>query len=200
MEDKLLQSLIPDRPKGMILREEEIELIVEAIWDTYDNCKLLIFGTGNDSSFWAEVNRYGRNIFLENQQKWIDKTLADNPELEIHKVDYHTKLSDWKKYSKMDKIDSLTITIPEEVMDIKWDVIIVDGPTGRDTRSYRKEYGEEPHGRMSSIYMAHKLIADNGTVFIHDITRKPEQYFGELLFGKPKQIMSYLGMYKKECK
>lgn len=61
---------------------------------------------------------------------------------------------------------------PAEVYEIKWDVIMVDAPTG---------YHEEAPGRMSAIYSS-GMIARNKEegetdVFVHDVNRVVEDRF-----------------------
>ena len=192
---------IPERPKGMIIRPEEIKPIVESI-RSVDVCQFLVFGCGNDSPFWAKVNPFGRTAFLENYDNWIQKTKENNKNLnlEIHKVEYKTTLSKWKEYYEEEDLSFLEIDLPDVISNTKWDVILVDSPVGRETRTHFKVYRKHALGRMSSIYMADKLIKPNGTVYIHDITREAERHFGDRIFGKDNLQLkvSYLGKYIKK--
>lgn len=193
---------IPTRPKGMVIRTEEIEPIVESL-RSVEKCKFLVFGCGNDTPFWDEVNTGGRTVFLENYGDWIEKVKAQSKDrnFEIYEVKYHTFLSKWKEYLVEEDLSFLEIKLPETVLNTKWDVILVDAPVGRSTKTHNKLYGPPP-GRMSSIYMANKLIKDFGTVFIHDITRPAERAFGDRIFGKENLTLqvSYLGKYIKKVK
>ena len=190
---------IPERPKGMGIRQEEAELIIESI-RSVKNCKLLVFGCGNDTPFWDEVND-GRTAFLENYDNWINAATYNNPFiLEIHKVEYFTVLSKWEEYYAKDDLSFLAMDLPEEILNTKWDVVLVDSPVGRDTKTHTRIYGTPAPGRMQSIYMANQLVKDNGTVFIHDILRPAERNFGHRIFGKNnlETKISYLGKYIKK--
>ena len=195
----MLESM-PQRPKGMGILQEEAELIFKSI-KAVDNCNFLVFGCGNDTPFWDEVNN-GRTVFLENYEDWIQKVKdsSKDRDLEIYKVEYKTVLCKWKEYYQEKDLSFLEMELPEAVLNTKWDVILVDSPVGRSTRNHTKQYGTPAPGRMSSIYMADKLVKDSGTVFIHDITRPAERHFGDRIFGKEnlKNKISYLGKYIKK--
>lgn len=60
--------------------------------------------------------------------------------------------------------------LPEEVYKQKWDVIVVDGPSGDSL---------EAPGRMAAIYTA-AIMARSGNltdVFVHDVNRTVEKWF-----------------------
>ncbi len=48
----------------------------------------------------------------------------------------------------------------------KWDIILVDGPTG---------FNSQQPGRQQSIATAWKYAAEDGSVFVHDVHRDLEQ-------------------------
>lgn len=63
--------------------------------------------------------------------------------------------------------------LPSVVYEIKWDLIMVDAPTG---------YYDEAPGRMTAIYTAGMMARnreDGGTtdVFVHDVNREVEDKF-----------------------
>jgi len=58
--------------KGIQLQVAELLRIVHAIRSS-ERCNMLVFGLGNDSPFWVEVNGNGRNVFLEDFKLWFDK-------------------------------------------------------------------------------------------------------------------------------
>ncbi|KAL4566686.1 hypothetical protein LXL04_030807 [Taraxacum kok-saghyz] len=57
--------------------------------------------------------------------------------------------------------------LPDEIVKMKWDVIIVDGPNG---------YGPDSPGRMGSIFMA-GILANGSNVVVHDVDRMIEKWF-----------------------
>lgn len=64
--------------------------------------------------------------------------------------------------------------LPDEVYNIKWDLIMVDAPTG---------YYEQAPGRMTAIYTAGMMARnkeDGETdVFVHDVNREVEDRFSK---------------------
>jgi len=68
---------------------------------------------------------------------------------------------------------------------------VVDGPAGYDNC---EEYtGREAPGRMKSIYMASKLVAQGGAVFVHDCERLAEQQYAERYLGSHRLFVSVKG-------
>lgn len=60
--------------------------------------------------------------------------------------------------------------LPQEVYELKWDLVVVDGPSGSTP--------DEP-GRMAAIYTA-SMMARNGNitdVVVHDVDRMIEKWF-----------------------
>ena len=127
---------------------------------------VLVFGLGNDSAFWHNVNINGRTVFIENKKKWFNDITEKYPFLEAYKVEYNTKREDWKNL--IDKPDQLILNMPDELKKVSWDVIIADGPAGHD---------DGTPGRMKSIYTASVLIKDGGDVFVHDAHREVEDAY-----------------------
>ncbi|MFI5205715.1 MAG: TIGR01627 domain-containing protein, partial [Candidatus Paceibacterales bacterium] len=155
---------------------------VYKILQSYPQCKFLIFGMGNDSPLWASLNKNGRTVFLENDNDWFVKLKKIFPCLEAYLVQYLTKMSDWKVL--MGQPEKLYMDLPKGVKNEKWDVILVDGPPGYE--GYREIYGVEAPGRMSSIYMASKLISPKGDIFVHDCDREIESEYCDKYYGKEK--------------
>eukprot|EP00746_Dinoflagellata_sp_MGD_P121480 gnl/MRDRNA2_/MRDRNA2_56641_c0_seq3.p1 gnl/MRDRNA2_/MRDRNA2_56641_c0~~gnl/MRDRNA2_/MRDRNA2_56641_c0_seq3.p1 ORF type:complete len:111 (-),score=12.33 gnl/MRDRNA2_/MRDRNA2_56641_c0_seq3:276-608(-) len=59
--------------------------------------------------------------------------------------------------------------IPSELKDIKWDVILVDGPEESTHPNYPC--------RCQSIYAAHLLANENTTVFVDDCQRVVDDHY-----------------------
>ncbi|KAL2456111.1 Glucuronoxylan 4-O-methyltransferase 2 [Abeliophyllum distichum] len=118
-------------------------------------CNFLVLGLGFDSLLWTSLNHGGRTVFLEDNEKWMTMVKKKMPSLEMYLVTYDTKISQ-----------------ADELLNIEWDVIMVDAPVG--------SYNRGP-GRMNAIYTA-GLLAKNREdgetdVFVHDIERKVEDTF-----------------------
>jgi len=148
---------------GIQLHADEISEILKAIKPP---ANFLVFGLGNDSVFWAEANKGGRTVFLEDGKKWVDSIRIKHPFLETYLVDYGTKLTDWKYL--LEHPGELNLDLPNEISGVQWDVILVDGPAG---------YFKKAPGRMKSICAASRLIRKGGDVFVHDTEREVENAY-----------------------
>lgn len=160
-----IQELVASNPCQLSVQEytclaEEIERLAP--------CNVLVFGLGNDSTLWDQINTQGKTIFLEHNSKWYEKILSKNPHLNCYFVQYHTKLSEWKIFLDKDPME-LKMDLPLGVMEIPWDVIFVDAPEGNTTTK---------PGRMQSIYMA-SILGQKGLshIFVHDCDRLVEQVY-----------------------
>jgi hypothetical protein len=127
----------------------------------------LVFGLGNDSPFWSNLNRQGRTVFIEDQQEWFNKVTRELPSLEAYLVDYGTKREQGMQL--IDHPEKLAMDLPAGIRNTKWDVILVDGPAG---------YEDGTPGRMKSIYEASRLVKERGSVFVHDHERAVESAYG----------------------
>lgn len=131
-------------------------------------CNFLVFGVGNDSSFWLKANKNGKTIFIEDDKNWLEEVKQKCPGINIYFVDYQTKLSDnWKL---LDSPEKLSLELSDEIKNTKWDVILVDAPRG---------YQDDQPGRMKSIYEASVLIKNGGYVFVHDCDRSTEKTYSD---------------------
>ena len=139
----------------------------------HPNCKFLIFGMGYDSLIWHKFNREGRTVFIEDDREWWDKINGFIPDIEAYLIKYHTKLCQWKEL--LDSPLKLKLDLPDTIINVKWDVIFVDGP---------KANSPESPGRMSSIYMASRLIKDRGDIFVHDCNREVEITYADKYLGE----------------
>lgn len=129
-------------------------------------CRFLIFGFGNDAPFWMRLNRRGTTVFLEDDEEWLRQSVRRNPEATVHYVAYETLRPQWRVL--LDAPDSLVMKLPEMVEGTRWDVILVDAPTG---------WSDATPGRMKSIYLASRLVATDGDVFVHDCDREVERAY-----------------------
>jgi glucuronoxylan 4-O-methyltransferase len=159
---------------GIQLESEQLLLIAGVL--RKKPCNFLVFGVGNDTKFWREINKKGRTVFIEDNKDWFQKIKKICPAMEAYLVNYPTKITQWKLL--LNKPRKLELNLPKQIADIKWDVILVDAPCGA-YEYFLKEYGIEPPGRMVSIYMASKLIKKDGHVFVHDCHREVERVYSD---------------------
>ena len=148
------------------------------------NCRLLVFGVGNDSPLWAWINRNGKTVFLEDSVEWTNIVKARNPSLTILNVKYSTRADEWRDL--FDRPDRLTMEFPAEVKENDWDVVIVDAPVGW--------YDSSP-GRMQSIFMSKQLAVAGGDIFVHDNDREIEQKYCDHFLRREK-LMSEVGLLR----
>ena len=155
-------------------------------------CNFLVFGLGQDAHAWAELNKGGRTVFLEDDIEWIDK--FSETELEIYPIKYTTKVEDHEKINFSDT-DKLFLEMPNSIEGENWDLILVDAPLGHQPpRPYKGP------GRMQSIYNAHRLLKDNGICIVDDMGRFVENTYTKHFFGEEgliKVVENKIAIVKK---
>ena len=142
-------------------------------------CNLLVFGLGEDSYLWSKINNNGITIFLEDSIEWI--TSINDGTLDVEHVIYQTLVENQKEIGY--DIEKLEILLPNRVTDLAYDFIIVDAPLGHQPpRPFKGP------GRMSSIYMAFKLLKRGGVVVIDDMGRPIEKQYAFHYFGEENLV------------
>ena len=142
-------------------------------------CNLLVFGLGEDSYLWSKINNNGITIFLEDSIEWI--TTINDGTLDVEHVIYQTLVENQKEIGY--DVEKLEILLPNRVTDLAYDFIIVDAPLGHQpSRPFKGP------GRMSSIYMAFKLLKRGGVVVIDDLNRPIEKQYAFHYFGEDNLI------------
>jgi Polysaccharide biosynthesis len=142
----------------------------------------LIFGMGNDSIFWSELNRGGRTAFIEDQPDWFDQISREHSSLEGYLVEYGTKLEEARRL--INHPDWLAMDLPPAVRNTQWDVILVDAPAG---------YENGTPGRMKSIFEASRLIKQGGSIFVHDQERDVEKEYCERYLSQGRAVAETSG-------
>jgi len=159
--------------KGLMSKKQYLRIANEL--SDVSPCNLLVFGLGDDSYLWSKINLNGNTIFLEDDKNWI-KTVNDGS-LNVQLVEYKTNVADYKKIGFNEK--NLKIDLPKNITSVKYDFIIVDAPLGHQPpRPYKGP------GRMSSIFMASKLLKNGGVVVVDDMGRPIEREYAYHYFGK----------------
>ncbi|GAV63287.1 Polysacc_synt_4 domain-containing protein [Cephalotus follicularis] len=183
----LAQALIHYTTSAITPQQTLKEISVSAkVLEKKSPCNFLVFGLGHDSLMWSTLNYGGRTIFLEEDQNWIEQIRRQFPMLESYHVAYDSKVNQADNLMYVGQGPECTAVgdpqysmcqlalkgLPSEVYDIKWDLIMVDAPTG---------YYEEAPGRMTAIYTAGMMARnqeDGETdVFVHDVNRVVEDKF-----------------------
>ncbi len=173
---------------GIQMELPELRAVIAAI-RARPGCSLLVFGCGNDSILWERANGEGETVFLEDDTAWADRIRPKLASARIYPVEYGTTLSEWRSLLKSP--DRLQLALPEAVSAHRWDVILVDGPAGYD--DYEKYGARVSPGRMKSIYMASRLVAPGGMVFVHDCERAVERSYAARYLGANRQVISVKG-------
>ncbi|KAK6928546.1 Polysaccharide biosynthesis domain [Dillenia turbinata] len=173
---------------------KEITISLNVLQSLYP-CNFLVYGLGYDSIMWSSLNPKGTTLFLEEDPIWVQTVLKDSPNLHVHTVHYPTRLSEADQLLSIYKtIPSclplnlnlkgrdpkdqspcplLLTSLPEEVYEREWDLIMIDAPRG---------YFSEAPGRMGAIFtaaaMARARTRPGKThVFVHDVNRRVEKMF-----------------------
>ncbi|GMI70651.1 glucuronoxylan methyltransferase1 [Hibiscus trionum] len=183
----LAQALIHYSTSSITPQQTLKEISVTAkILEKKSPCNFLVFGLGHDSLMWSSLNYGGRTVFLEEDEAWIEQIRRRFPMLESYHVTYDSKVNQAENLMDVGRgPECRTIAdpkhsmcqlalkgLPSEVYDIKWELIMVDAPTG---------YYEDAPGRMSAIYtagmMARNKEKGETDVFVHDVNRVVEDKF-----------------------
>lgn len=159
---------------------EQRTLIAQTI-QSFQQCKLLIIGTGLDSGLWMNINKRGITLFLEDNDFWIEQCTRRFPGIQILKVTYSTQLTDWESYLKVPYFINYLPGNSFELLNYSWDVIIIDGPESHPAMPDCLP----PTGRMQAFFLAHTLFFNAKEpihLFMHDTDRHVEKTYAEKLF------------------
>ncbi|XP_020221598.1 glucuronoxylan 4-O-methyltransferase 1 [Cajanus cajan] len=181
------QALIHYSTSSITPQQTQKEISVTArVLEKKSPCNMLVFGLGHDSLMWSALNHGGRTIFVEEDEAWIEQMRRRFPMLEAYHVTYESKVKEAESLMEVGRgeecravgdprysICQLALKgLPSVVYETKWDLIMVDAPTG---------YYDEAPGRMSAIYTAGMMARNRDTgethVFVHDVNRDVEHKF-----------------------
>ncbi|XP_021744814.1 glucuronoxylan 4-O-methyltransferase 1-like [Chenopodium quinoa] len=189
LPSSLSHALVHYTTSSITPQQTQKEISVSAkVLQQKSPCNFLVFGLGHDSLMWSALNYGGRTVFLEEDESWIQQIKRRFPMLDSYHVVYDSKVNQADTLMEMAKGEECTSIgdarhsmcqlalkgLPKEVYETKWDVIMVDAPTG---------YYDEAPGRMTAIYTA-GMIARNREdgdtdVFVHDVNREVEDKFSK---------------------
>ncbi|THU68350.1 hypothetical protein C4D60_Mb08t02990 [Musa balbisiana] len=150
-------------------------------------CNLLVFGLGHETPLWRALNHGGRTVFADENEYYVAHVEGRNPGVEAYDVAYTTKVREMpeliaaaRRHRRGDcrPVQNLLFSdcrlaindLPNQLYDVAWDVILVDGPKG---------YSATEPGRMSAIFTAAVMARSRGPghvdVLVHDYNRKVEK-------------------------
>ncbi|GAV74249.1 Polysacc_synt_4 domain-containing protein [Cephalotus follicularis] len=168
-----------------ILTEKEFKFLKNLITHKAP-CNLLIFGLEHQYITLSSVNAGGITVFLEDDLDKISKIKGNSNRTRIFKVEYpipakkaykllqharrNQKCTPSSGLAQQSACELTLKKLPQEVYDLKWDMVVVDGPSGNDP---------EAPGRMAAIYTASMIARAGNTadVIVHDIDRTIEKWF-----------------------
>tara|TARA_B100000683_G_C12313994_1_gene483576 strand:+ start:51 stop:644 length:594 start_codon:yes stop_codon:yes gene_type:complete len=158
-------------------------LAIGSLLDSLAPCNFLVFGLGEDSYLWEDINKDGKCVFLEDDKDWIKKFKDSN--LDIRKVNYTTRVQDFELL--VENTEALSLSLPEDIRQTEWDIILVDAPLGHGPMntflSNTKGRPFKGPGRMSSIYEASRLVKKQGIVIVDDLWRLAESTYAIKYLG-----------------
>ncbi len=153
---------------NIVMDTEELNVISNCIKQIIP-CNCLIFGVGNDSILWSELNVDGRTVFLEDSDEWYKKIKKKYPTVIVVKCQYSTKIYQFNEL--LDNPKSLEMNLPAHITTEKWNIIIVDAPLGGDGPY---THNDARPGRMQSIFFSSKYQYLCNDIFVHDCDRTIE--------------------------
>lgn len=155
--------------KGQQTREQ-YEAAGKPLWNRCP-CRLLVWGCGQDSTFWRTLNRDGRTLFVEHDPKWASMARADGCDvLEAALPSSHGTQA------------AASIERPAG-LDREWDAIIIDGPPGHSARCAGRE-------------LPIRWAAESGAelIVVHDYDRAWERACCDRYLGPPRHVQAGRGL------
>ncbi|KAE8778744.1 Protein IRX15-LIKE [Hordeum vulgare] len=148
-------------------------------------CNLLVFGLGAETPLWRALNHGGRTVFLDENPFYVAHMEGAHGGLEAYDVAYATAVRELpdlldaaraSRRAECRPVQNLLFSdcrlaigdLPNQLYEVAWDVILVDGPHG---------YAEGSPGRMAAIYSSAVMARTKGTVtdvLVHDYEREVE--------------------------
>jgi len=201
---KKLMAKVPDGQQTL----QDRSLLVQAL-NVYQQPRLLVFGCGLDSEFWAHTaNAQGTTVFLEDNPLWCGMSAN----ITSHNVKYKTAAnSKWRGILNQgpERASALSLSgsryarefdilgVPEGLFEQWWDIILIDAPAGA--------HSSDP-GRLAPIYQTSLILERQGKqrpcarvdVFVHDFERWTEREGSMLLLTPHTRLMNYGGLAQPE--
>jgi arylsulfatase A-like enzyme len=165
--------------RGESAPSEELHPTIVEIIRRFRNCRLLVWGIPDDAQALCEANEAGTTVFIEDRGRGRGDHLRRSG-CRVVPVDYDVAQKD--AFSILDEPSSLGLDLGPEILDTKFDVVVVAGP---------RQGGNWP-GRMKPIFMSARLSHIDSHVFVVDYDQTVEAAFSERYlfpkFGMPELI------------
>lgn len=165
---------IQGRAEGTQMTDAQIFFIVDALHAAqYINnaeSKLLVFGLGNDSPTWKDLNCNRRTAFIEDNSHWYNQITSKYSGIEAYLYKYNTTLGDAQRFYDHPFMMKIHPNVDTECFDLT----LIDAPMGFDS--------SKP-GRMAPAYYTQNKVKECMAkkkknimfVFMHDTERPGEQ-------------------------
>jgi glucuronoxylan 4-O-methyltransferase len=127
-------------------------------------CAVCVYGVGNDSALWMQVNSGGRTLFIEESPEWLARVTARLPGIEALQFSYDTTVER--------SLAGLTARQRTPAAGVEWDVIVIDGPEGW---SAHKPGREVPIAEAAEAMRRRAAEGGRLHVFVHDFDRPLER-------------------------
>lgn len=161
--------------ESILLSPFQAKVIAGAIRSRAPGCRLLVFGIGNDTGLWLNLNADGTTLFLETDAAWARAAKAKFPALNLCMMPtFGITVAD---SFVLTRPQLAAFEMPVALRGSNWDVILVDAPIGLQP--------QHP-GRAVSIFWAAALAASASDIFIDDYDRKLEQIFADALIRRTR--------------
>lgn len=142
----------------------QVHAILSAIAMAGPECRLLVFGCGNDSLLWASANASGTTVFVEDSRQWLETTRKRYPTLDIRHVNYPPPTV--AESLPIDEARLRAAVMPAFMREQEWDIIIIDAPQGNTQKS---------PGRALPIYWSSLVARPHAQIFVDDYERDVER-------------------------
>jgi hypothetical protein len=153
------------------LSPAQIEVIASIIRGRAPGARLLVFGLGRDTPLWQRVNQDGETLFVEHDPAFIAAAQQRPHAPRILPFGFAAHTSVLGSFS-MTPAEVEAVPIPGPIAVGRWDVVLIDGPTGHRLT--------DP-GRLLPIHWTSRLMRRDTHVFLDDYHRALERQFGDLM-------------------